>query len=192
MELMDAIYQRRAVRQYNPGEIPPEIVWKLLAAAVQAPSPLNFQPWSFAVFSGAERLAGYSARIKEFLAATLPPLYEMFEHTSHMNQPGYNVFHSAPVLVVICAKSQGYNPNEACAMAAQNLLLAAHGFGLATCPVGFVRAWLRLPEIKRELGIPHGHDPVFPLVLGYPAAESVRVDRRPPEVIVWKRPDDPV
>ena len=60
MDVMDAIFQRRAVRHYTPADVPPRVLQELLRAAVQAPSPLNAQPWSFAVFCGRRRLAALS------------------------------------------------------------------------------------------------------------------------------------
>lgn len=58
MELLKAIYQRRAVREFSDATVAPALVHDLLHAATQAPSALNLQPWAFAVFHGraAERL----------------------------------------------------------------------------------------------------------------------------------------
>jgi nitroreductase len=185
MDILEAIYQRRAVRHYTADAVAPAMILELLAAAVQAPSPLNFQPWSFAVISGRSRLASYSTRVKEHLLLTLPPLFELHAYTERMNDPDYAVFHGAPALIVICAKPEGYAPAESCALAAQNLMLAAHAAGLGTCPIGFVRAWLREPSVKTELGIPGTHQPVFPLVVGHPTAPPARVPRREPDIVAW-------
>lgn len=185
MEITEAIYHRRAVRRYTAAEVTPAMLMPLLDAAVQAPSPLNMQPWSFAIFCGRERLAGFSRRIKEHLIHTLPPLFELHEHTDRMNDPNYDVFHGAPALIVICAKPEGYGPEESCGLVAQNLMLAAHAAGLGTCPLGFVRTWLRLPQVKDELGISAGHHPTFPLVIGHPAGKPSPVSRRKPDVVVW-------
>ena len=185
MDILEAIYQRRSVRSYAPAEVPARVLQELLRAAVQAPSPLNAQPWSFAVFCGRRRLAALSERIKDHLLATLPPLYELHEHASRMSDPGYDVFHGAPALVVVCATPYGYSPEESCCLAAQNLMLAAHATGLASCPVGFVRTWFGLPHIKAELGIPSNCNPIFPVVIGHQAGRIDPVARREPDVAVW-------
>lgn len=184
---MEALYRRRAIRRYTDEEISDATLMTLLRAATQAPSPLNLQPWAFAVFCGRAQLASFSHRVKEHLLATLPPVYQLHEHTEHMGDPAYNVFHGAPALIVICAKPHGYTPSESCALAAQNLMLAAHDLGLATCPVGFVRAWLRLPHIKDELGITGTLDPVFPVVVGHPAEAPKPRFRQEPEIVVWTK-----
>lgn len=49
MELMQAIYSRRSIRRYKSQPVPRELVQRLLAAAVMAPSGSNAQPWSFVI-----------------------------------------------------------------------------------------------------------------------------------------------
>jgi nitroreductase len=190
MELMEAIHHRRTVRRFEDREVAAELLEEIIEAAVQAPSAMNLQPWSFAVYCGRPRLLAFSDRIKEHMLATLPPLFELHEHTDHMSDPEYDVFHGAPALIVICAKEQGWSPAETVCLAAQNLMLAAHGLGLGTCPVGFVRAWFRLPRIKHEIGIPGSHEPVFPVVVGHPAEWPLPTSRREPDVVVWARARD--
>ena len=48
--IADAIFHRRSIRKYCARKVEPEVVQKLLMAAVQAPSAMNQQPWVFAVF----------------------------------------------------------------------------------------------------------------------------------------------
>ncbi|SDR75708.1 nitroreductase family protein [Opitutus sp. GAS368] len=57
MELRKAIYQRRAVREFSDAEASGAVVPDLLRVAAQAPSAMNRQPWTFAVFHGRARLA---------------------------------------------------------------------------------------------------------------------------------------
>ena len=56
MELLKAIYQRRATRHFSDAAVKGNVVLDLIRAAAQAPSALNLQPWAFAVFHGRERL----------------------------------------------------------------------------------------------------------------------------------------
>lgn len=50
METFDAIYGRRAVKQFDPGHVMPEAdLRKLLEAAIQAPTSFNIQHWRFVV-----------------------------------------------------------------------------------------------------------------------------------------------
>lgn len=50
MDVFDAIYQRRAIKQYDPQhKLSPEEETKLLEAAIQAPTSFNIQHWRFVI-----------------------------------------------------------------------------------------------------------------------------------------------
>ena len=44
MELIDAIYHRRAVREFTGEPVGRDVIEKLIDAAIQAPSAMNLQP----------------------------------------------------------------------------------------------------------------------------------------------------
>jgi nitroreductase len=181
-DLLGAVYGRRAIRAFTPQPVDRTTLESLIAAAVQAPSSMGLQPWSFVIVEGAERLKTFSAEAK---SRYVPPKGVTISEHARMtlDDPDVNIFHDAPVLVVICAVNDDPQSVEDCSLAAQNFMLAAYGAGLGTCPIGFSRPWLRMAEAKRELGIPAGYVPAFPLVLGYPAEKPAPPGRRAPEVI---------
>ena len=55
MELMEAICQRRSIRQYRDQPVNDQLVQELIAAACPSPSAKNRQPWKFMVLRGAEK-----------------------------------------------------------------------------------------------------------------------------------------
>ena len=65
MDTFDAIYQRRAIKHYDPDHTMPEAeIEKLLDAAIQAPTSFNIQHWRFVVVRDPElrqqiRAAGF-------------------------------------------------------------------------------------------------------------------------------------
>lgn len=186
METREAIFTRRAIRRFAPRSLAPETVHRLLQAAVQAPSALNQQPWSFTVLHGRERLTGYSRRAKDHILESLPTAFGADSLPNHYASPAFNIFHDADTLVVINATSGELHAAEDCCLAATCLMLAAWSEGIGSCPIGFARPWLRLAATKQELGIPPHHTPVFPLVLGYPAEVSPPMPRRPPDIVTWQ------
>jgi nitroreductase len=191
MDAMHAIFHRRAVRDYLPKAVPKEMVMELIRAAIQAPSAANLQPWVFIVIRGRRRLEVFSDRAKEYLLATLPQTLELHQQCDNLANPQSNVFHHAGTLIVICARPARFNyvPSEDCCLAGQNLMLAAHAMGLGTCPVGFVRPWLNLPEIKEELRMPYHCSVVLPIVVGWPVDPESRAMPRIEAEIVWWRDD---
>ena len=184
--LADAIFHRRAVRSFSEREVDAGSVRHLLTAAVQAPSALNQQPWVFAVFHGRKRLQSLSDRANQYLIRTYPTSFEVRPRSELYEKPDHDIFHGANTLIVIYATPGRLHPNEDCCLAAENLMLAAYGMGLGTCPVGFARPWLDLPESKRELGVPEQYSAIFPLVVGYPSGVTPPTPRDEPRIVSWR------
>jgi nitroreductase len=185
MELLKAIGGRRSVRDYSDATVSPALVREIIHAAVQAPSAMNLQPWAFAVLHGRERLRDYSRRAKAHLLATTDPSFGFDPRIDHYTDVSANLFHGADTLVLICARPGRFAPVEDCFLAAENLMLAAHGLGLGSCPIGFARSWFNLPEIKAELGIPEHHEVALPIVLGHPQHPAPAVPRDEPDIVAW-------
>ena len=183
MTPIQAIYERRAVRNFKNVAVPQAKITELLHAAVQAPSAVNQQPWAFAIFQGREKLKSFSDRAKPFFAKTFDA-QTPGELRRTLTDPDINIFYNANTLIVICARRDGMNPAEDCCLAAQNLMLA-HAMGLATCPIGLARPWLNSAEVKQELGIPEKLTPIFPLIVGYATTRPPAVPRNPPDIVVW-------
>jgi nitroreductase len=183
MDLKTAVYGRRAIRAYTTELVAQETIAQLIEAAIQAPSSMDLEPWAFAIVEGAARLKEFSERAKAaFLTHTAPQPLEARMHEM-LADPDFNIFHDASTLVVVCAPSDEPQAAEDCCLAAQTLMLAAHAAGLGTCPIGFSRPWLRLPETKSELGIAAAYVPIFPVVVGHPAEQPAAPGRKSPLII---------
>jgi nitroreductase len=189
MDVIKAIYERRATRHFSDAAVGRATVRELLDAAAQAPSALNEQPWAFAVFHGHDRLAEYSGRAKAHLLATSDVTFGLDPRIDQYATETINIFHGADTLIVICARPGQFHPEEECFLAGENLMLAAHGLGLATCPIGFARPWFNQPHVKAELGIATHYTPVLPIVVGHPAGISPSVPKRETEIACWRWDD---
>ncbi len=183
IDLRSAIYGRRAVRLYKDTPMDRSTTEALAHAAIQAPSAMNRQPWVFVVVEGKERLKRLSDSVKQYLLTLSTPGFPI--ERDMLTDPGVNIFHGAPALIVICATSDDAQAAEDCCLAAQNLMLAAYASDLATCPIGLSRQYLARPETKRELGIPKEFVPVFPVVVGYPDEEPQKSHGRHTPTILW-------
>jgi nitroreductase len=186
VDALEAIYERRAVRAYDDREVEPETIRALLDAAVQAPSAMNAQPWAFVVLQHPGLLQRVSERAKELTLAELRPGTPLWDHRAMLASPDYDVFYGARTVIAVCASPAAWPPNEDCCLAAQNLMLAAHALGLATCPIGFARAALNEPAVKAELDIPADHAVVLPIALGYPREHPAPTPRREPRILSWR------
>jgi len=182
MELMDAIRERRAVREFADTALDRSILENLIVAATQAPSAMNLQPWAFAVLTNRRGIDDYAERAKKWLLDHWTQTGLGAPARKILDPADFTIFYHAPALVVVLATSSGRQADEDCCLAAQNLMLAARDQGIGTCWIGFARPWLDLPATKRELGLPQQYRVVAPVVLGYPTKWPEPHGRKPVEI----------
>jgi len=183
MEFSQVVLGRRAVRHYKADAVPAPLIEQLIELSVHAPSAMNHQPWAFAVTNDPARIDEYATLAKEYYLAheDVPnPVRAMLE------EPGNSIFHHAPVMVLVLARSDTEQAREDCCLAAQTLMLAARDVGLGCCWVGFGRPWLNRPETRAQLKLPRGYRVVAPIVMGYPVEWPPVHGRVTPE-IRWLR-----
>lgn len=194
LSALDVIFTRRSVRAYAATPLDSETVRALLDAAVQAPSALHAEPWTFVVVQDRDALRRCSDRAKalwaeeitrhpEFGAAGEAMLRTHF--AQEMANPDFNIFYDAGTLVVICAKAGPFVTAD-CWLAAGNLMLAACAMGLGSCCIGSAVAALNSPEIKQDLNIPADTIAVAPIVVGVPHEVPTPAVRKPPTILSWK------
>ncbi len=178
MNLDVAITGRRAVREYTAKAVDEKLLRALIDAAVHAPSATNQQPWTFTVVRDQSVLDRISREAKSYMLAS--PQAEHFR--THLSDPGFHVFYHAPALILISAGAQGPCIVEDCALAAENLMLAAYGAGLGSCWIGFAQGFLNTSEGKTALGLPAEWVQVAPIIVGYPKAAPHPVPRNEPQI----------
>lgn len=183
MDLEQAIYARRAVREYTDESVSKATLRQLIDAAIQAPSAVNEQSWSFTVVQDRRLLERISTQSKDYmLRQPLPAL-----HSSHFRQllqkPEFDIFYHAPALIVISSPTQDRWAIENCSLAAENLMLLACGLGLGTCWIGFAQSWLGTPEGKTALRLAARYLPVAPIIVGRPVSPAPPVPRKEPDII---------
>ncbi len=182
MDLIEAIYHRRAVREYTKEPVDQETLKYLIDAAIQAPSAVNQQPWSFVVVTDQTLLDRISRESKTHMLANLPAVAAA-DHFRHLlSDPNFQIFYHAPALIVISAVAASPWVVEDCSLAAENLMLAAHAAGLGSCWIGFAQTWLGSPKGKAAIGLPISYIPVAPIIVGRPRSAPPPVPRRTPEV----------
>jgi len=147
MDIFEAIKGRRSIRQFTDEPIGKDALEKLLDAARWAPTASNQQRWRFVVVT--------SPSVKDLVRKFAPGIFAM----------------PAAFIVICVKKALDAKPLAEvtyladCAIAAQNIMLAAYGMGIGTCVVlSYAKA-----AIAEILNIPEGVEPLLVLTLGYPA-----------------------
>ena len=178
MDVMEAIMTRRSIRRFKTTPVPGETLSKLLEAACRAPSWKNTQCWRFIVV--------WDSQLKVELAATL--IGNPVEGSSEVRpNSAAAALIQAPLVIAACAQlgRSGYSRGESStdkgdwfmfdtALAMENLVLAAHSFGLGTVFVGLFDAH----KAARLLSVPEGFALVALTPLGYPDEEPAPRPRR--------------
>jgi nitroreductase len=182
MDLREAITGRRAVREFTAEPVDEQTIRLLIADAVQAPSAINEQPWTFTVVRDQALLDRVSRQAKAHMLATTPASAQPTHFRSMLDDADFQIFYHAPVLILISAATEGAWIVEDCALAAQTLMLAAFAAGLGSCWIGFAQSYLNTPEGKAALRLPVAWVPVAPIILGHPKGATAPVPRKKPEI----------
>jgi len=174
---LEAIYSRQSVTVVRPDPVPREVIEALLAAAVQAPNHYHTRPWRFVVVTGDGRRR-LGQMFSDALRREWPNLHEQ-EFIVQREKPL-----KAPVAIVVgvdCSdpEREHIDRNEnlcAAACATQNLLLAAHAYGLASF-------WKSVdaqtdPELRVFLGLTGDRYILGVIYLGYPVT-TLSIPMRP-------------
>ena len=181
---LNLLRARRSVRRFTGRPVPRAMLEQLIEAAGWAPSAGNRQDWFFIV-AGALGLKTEMGEIvrrhwDSVLAANCEQDGggELAEYVS-----GFDSFASAPALVAVCARKLseiqrrllGVNALVSggslisAAMAAQNLMLAAHALGLGTCCM--TGALAAREELEKILNVGRRHELICLVTVGFPAEE---------------------
>jgi nitroreductase len=182
MDINEAITGRRAVRDYTEQAIDERTIRSLIDAAIHAPSAVNQQPWTFTVVRDQSVLDRISHDAKAHMLATMPAGPHSDHFQALLDDPGFHIFYRAPVLILIAAVAEGSWIVEDCALAAENLMLAAYAAGLGSCWIGFAQTFLNSAEGKDVLGLPAAWVPVAPIIVGHPKAAPPSILHKEPEI----------
>jgi len=187
MELVETIKSRRSVRRYRDQAVSEELIRELLDIAVWAPSASNVQPWGFVVIQDKAYLKQLSERVKADVLERMETTPRLEQYRKSMENPKFDVFYDAPVLVLFYGKKEHpYTPHD-CSMAALNFMLAARAKGLGTCWIGFATGVCDSPEFKAEHGVPEDYRLVAPIILGYPELFPAPIPRREYPIFSWRK-----
>ena len=182
MDINEAISGRRSVRDYTAEALDDETVRRLIDAAVHAPNASNGQPWTFTVVRDQGLLDRISDAAKSHMLATMPDGPQADRYRTMLSDASFQIFYHASALILISGIAQTPWVVADCALAAENLMLAAFSEGLGTCWIGFAQSFLNTAEGKNALGLPATWVPGAPIIVGHPKAEIAPVPRKEPEI----------
>ena len=153
MDALENMMTRKSVKKYKADPVPKELIDKIIAAGLQAPSGLNKQAPII--------LAVTNKEIRDKLSAD-----NMKRDPFHRADP----FYGAPVVLVVLADKSAHTYLYDGSLVMENMLLAAHALGLGACWIHRAKETFELPEWQawlKELGIEGEYEGIGNCVVGY-------------------------
>ncbi|HII85454.1 TPA: hypothetical protein HA273_02525 [Candidatus Bathyarchaeota archaeon] len=200
--LTEAINKRRSVRSYEQKPVPKGIINAIIEAGNQAPytSITRSQPWRFVVVQDPkfkqelfQTAFPFWKNATDGMKEQYPELYEMAVCLyDAMDEPKDVIYYNAPVIIFVIGPANG--GAISCALACENIMIAAQSFGLGTCYVGFGSMVKGNADVVQALELTDEEQIFGPIVIGYPEAnpteavtnalERIGPDKREP-VTKW-------
>ena len=163
LDAVTAILTRRSIRDYTPRPVPEDLVRLLVEAGMSAPSAFNERSTEFVVVN--------DRKLMEEIAKVNPKSLQLKK---------------AAVAIVVCGnqdkeknKGQGYWQLDG-AVAAENILIAAHAVGLGAVWTAIYPYPDRVPQVQKLLHLPPAVMPLCIIPVGYPAEQKMRENRFDP------------
>ncbi len=210
----EVILNRRSTRAFKKKPIPDWMIRRILEAGRFAPSAGNSQPWRFAVIKSPEILAEMekdaikmSKRMMFVLDYTrsrfrnrfLKPVSKFFIRLRHnelhpvpygllnaISQDRAPVFHGAPTLILLFEDQRGVSsPATDSGICGQNMILAAHGMGAATCWIGMIKLLMYDPRWKKFFNVKYPYQLNNCIAVGWPKVKSDGKVPREVQLVEW-------
>jgi nitroreductase len=171
-EILNCIHERRSTRRFTDEQISSEQLDALLDAAIWAPSGGNSQSWLFTAVQKRDVLLHLNELVREGFQHWIPDddYPGKIAIKEHSQKEGYNFYREAPTLIIASNQPNYENAMADCAMALQNIFLAAQSLQLGSCYINQLH-WLRddgpVRAFLAELGIPKEHTICSSAAIGY-------------------------
>lgn len=169
-EMLDILMNRRSIRSYKPEQIKEEELDTILRAGIHAPSAMNQQSWHITVIQNRDMINRINETCRQLFLNSGNDAFKQ-----RAANPDFNLFYNAPTLVIISGDEKAIAPQVDCALAGENMLLAAASLGVGSCWIGvaeFLFGTEAGKKLKGELGIPEGYKPFYSLIFGYNAGDA--------------------
>lgn len=208
------IFSRRSTRAFKKEPLPDFMIRRILEAGRFAPSAGNMQPWKFAVIKSPEILEAMeqdavkiAKRMMFVLDYTrsrfrnifIKPISKFFIRLQHnelhpvpfglLNEIAAGrapVFHHAPTIILMLEDQRGVSsPPMDIGICGQNMVLAAHSMGAATCWIGLIKLLMYDPKWKKLFDVKYPYSLNVCIALGWPKVASDGQVPREVQLVEW-------
>jgi len=175
-ELLGVILNRRSIRSFAAQSIPDDVFAAILEAGRLAPSTVNLQTWSLAIFT--------DSSWRETFGAALPfrgKRAVIVMGDTHRDKLVADVFPYSPLVEYTTAVMNA-------SLAAMNMNIAAEALGVSSVMLSETgrSGLLDVGYLRKKLGLPEGVFPLMTIVFGYArGAHPPMPPKLPLDQICW-------
>ena len=167
------------MRAYESKPVPKDIINAIIEAGNQAPftSITRSQPWRFVVVENPEFKEKLLQTTLPFwknaiggMKENAPEIYKMaMSIYDALDDPKDPIYYNAPVIIFVIGPA---NNAVSCALACENMMIAAQSFGLGSCYVGFGAMVKGNAEVVQALELKKDEGVYGPILIGNPKANT--------------------
>ena len=158
-ELINFIKNRRTCRNFSEKEVSESDVKQILDCALNAPSGMNYQTWTFIAIMNREKIQRLATVVRKSLN----------------RDSGYNMYNPSVLILTTNDKESRFKEvDNACAM--ENIYLACEALGLGCVWINQLKDCFDEPEVRSildELGVPKNHGVYGSAAIGYKTQETL-------------------
>lgn len=158
-QTIETIMKRKGAMSYTDQQINESDLNTIVSAGIAGPTARNLQNRHFTVVQNKELLQKINDGVRIFMSAPSE----------------YNPLYGAPTLIIASAPLENALSDQDCAIAIENMTLAATALGLGSryivSPTRFIEGEAG-KEVKQALSIPEGYRSIACLIVGYDANPS--------------------
>ena len=180
-ETIKTLLSRRSTRVYKQDQIKDEELNTILKAGMFAPSAMNQQSWYFTVIQNKELLNKINEVCKSIFLKSGNRTFE-----ERAKSKSFNVFYNAPTLIIVSGYDKAIAPQIDCAVALENMFLAAESMNIASCWIHAITSFSNTEEgsaLLKELNIPEGYSVFGSGAFGYKASVTDNIAPRRENVV---------
>lgn len=192
--IIENILNRRTTRTFTEEKVDVEILKEIVNTGLYAPSSKNKQLWHFTVIQNEEVLKNLNLdtkeAIKKYAKDKVSDEKELDVLISRANNDAFDTFYKAPVAIIVSMDTTDVTSPADCAVASENLMLAAESFGLGSCWIGFVKNLFKLDEAKgkeycEKFNIPENYMPSHAILIGHKKNPSGKASARRENTVTY-------
>ena len=193
-QVIENILNRRSTRVYTEEKVDVEILKEIVKAGLHAPSSKNKQLWHFTVIQNKDVLKQLNEdtknAVKKYAPEKISDEKMLKTFISRANNDAFDTFYNAPVAILISKDTTDITSQDDCAIASQNLMLAAESFGLGSCWASFVKNLFNFDKEKakeycEKFQIPENYIPTHAVIIGHKKNASPKASARRENTVTY-------